>query len=150
MRNTFKKITAAVMAATTLAISTVGISANAESYTDYRSTGGDYGYMYYDISTTGSYISYGIYSYRLSASSIQTLPYGGSYLPIKQIRYDAAIYLSSGGLSTSNETFTTRNANWNTPAVPASAVTTDSEKGYIIHTITSEYYGNIVKSLKNT
>ena len=149
MKKTFKKITAAVMAATTLAISTVGISANAESVTNYRSTGGGYGYMYYNLSTTGSYLSYGIYSYRLSASSIQTLPNGGSYLPIKQIKYNAAIYLSSGGSSTSNETFTTHHANWNTPAVASSVVTTDSEKGYITHTITSERYGNIIKTLKN-
>ena len=34
------------MAATTLAISTVGISANAESVTNYRSTGDGYGYYY--------------------------------------------------------------------------------------------------------
>lgn len=149
MKKTFKKITASIMAVTTLAVSAVSMGVNAESVTNYRSTGGDYGYMYYNLSTTGSYISHGIYSYRLSASSIQTLPNGGSYLPIKQIKYNAAIYLNSGGLSTSNTTFTSRDANWNAPIVAASAVTTDSEKGYITHTITSEHYGNIIKTLKN-
>lgn len=149
MKRTFKRTFAALIAATTLAVGMSGMSASAQSVSNCGSTGGSYGSMYYTLSTTSYYSRNGIDFYQLKATSTQTLPYGGSYLPITAINYSACIYLESGGQSISSASYSTRDATWYSREVAETAVIDATEKGYITHNITSQYYGSITKTLTN-
>lgn len=149
MKRTFKRTLATLIASATMAVSMGSIAANAQSVSNFRSTGGSYGYMYYTLSTTNYYSRDGIDFYQLKATSTQTLPYGGSYLTITAINYSACIYLESGAQNTSTASYSTRDATWYSREVAETAVTDATEKGYITHNITSQYYGSITKTLTN-
>lgn len=96
MYKTFKKITAAVMAATTLAVSMVGISTSAASYSTSTTGSSNYGSCYYYLSLDkdNNYYNYGsCTSYSIAtryctvsiylASSVTATPAEGSELTAK-------------------------------------------------------------------
>lgn len=149
MKKNIKRTIATLVAAVTMTVGLGSMSVNAQSVTNFCSTGGRYGYMYYNLSTTGYSSHNGIDFYQLKATSKQTLPYGGSYLAISAIDYNACIYLKSGEVNESEKRFTTKDAEWYTLPIAQSAVVVATEKGYVTHKISSEYYGSITKTLKN-
>ena len=150
MKKVVKRIAVTVMAMVMLIGGTNAHKAYAQSAYNVASTGGTHGKMYYDLSTEGTWRYMGISTYRLCAKSTQLRAFdGNTTLPISSINYSAAIYLETGGTSTSSGKFTSVDATWYSSEVPESMVTDDLEKGYVTHSITSLYYGSITRTLTN-
>lgn len=149
MKKVLRKALVMVLATAMLVTCSEMRMAHAMEYYDVASTGGSYGTMYYNLSTEDDYYYIGTTMYRLKATSIQTLPNGGAYVPISSITYNAVIYLEAGGTSSSSASFTYRDASWCSNGVEESAVTSSVEKGYVRHSITSNNYGSITKVVPN-
>lgn len=127
------------------------VGVNAETVSKVPSTGGALGIVFYTLSAGNNYSSPGGASmYAITATAQQVADSTGSYKPITGMTFKYTIYLSSGGLSSgTSPTYTSINKTYISNKVYEPAVTRAEEKGIVVISITTDYYGTITKTVKN-